>query len=157
MRRSIPLQEECLPSIYIYIQSTKDARYIAHVPVPVHRIGESHSQFRPKLHVFLCWCVCVGVYCIYLVYVCKWTQQTARTHAWDARTNAYMYTWLTEPLPDARQLPAGERKRRTNITRLYLGRYLHARISPLDTLYIYGDSHTSEAEHKQAEGQGRPV
>lgn len=68
MRRSIPLQKECLPSIYIYIyiQSTKDARYIAHVPVPVHRIGRKHSQFRPKLHVCLCWCRCVGVYCMYM-------------------------------------------------------------------------------------------
>lgn len=107
----------------------------------------------------LCWCVCVGVYCIYLVYVCKWTQQTARTHAWDARTHAYMYTWLTEPLPDARQLPVAscprekENRPTSYITPLCLGRYLHARISPLDTLYIYGDSHTSEAEHKQADRQ----
>lgn len=67
-----------------------------------------HSQFRPKLHMCPCWCICVGVYCIYMCVSGpnKLHALTRRTHA---RTH-YMYTWLTKPLPDARQLLAGERK-----------------------------------------------
>lgn len=89
--------------------------------------------------VCMCWCV------LY-VYVCEWTQQTARTHAWDARTHARTHicthgSLSRSPTPVSCQLPAGERKP-TYITPLCLGRYLHARISPLDTLYIYGDSLT---------------
>lgn len=60
MRRSIPLQKECLPSIYIYLI---DKRCKIYSTCTSYR---KHSQFRPKLHVCLCWCVCVGVYCIYM-------------------------------------------------------------------------------------------
>jgi len=99
--------------------------------------------------VCMCWCV------LY-VYVCKWTQQTARTHAWDARTHAYMYS--THGLLSRSPTPVSCQRENENrptsyTTPLYLGRYLHARISPLDTLYIYGDSLTSEAEHKQVTRQ----
>lgn len=152
MRRSIPLQKECLPSIYTYLID-KECKIYSTCTCTCTSYRK-HSQFRPKLHTCVSMLVCM-CWCVLYIYVCKWTQQTARTHAWDARTHAiYMYTWLTEPLPDARQLPVARGRKKTP---LYLGRYLHARISPLDTLYIYGDSHTSEAEHKQADRQGRPV
>lgn len=85
--------------------------------------------------VCMCWCV------LY-IYVCKWTQQTVRTHAWDARTHAYICTHGSlsrSPTPVSCQLPVARGRRKTP---LYLSRYLHARISPLDTLYIYGDSLT---------------
>lgn len=82
----------------------------------------------------------------------------ALTRGTHART--YMYTWLTEPLPDARQLPVARGRKKTDLHTLllYTEVGIYMLVYPRLTLYTYMEILTPvEAEHKQAGRQGRPV
>lgn len=105
--------------------------------------------------VYLCWCVCVGVYCIYMC-VSGPNKLHALTRGTHARTHICTHGSLRRsPTPVSCQLPAGEKRLLYTEVGIYM--LVYPRLTLYTYMYMEILTPVKLNTNRQTGRQGRPV